>query len=61
MSWMSCEHDSFSTDIDCESRVWFGIDGHDSCSINADHDMRAWFVIEEHGSCSMNINHMEVE
>ena len=60
MNWMSYEYDSFFMDIDCESRVWFEIDGYDSCSMNADHDVRAWFVIWD-DLYSMNIDHLRVE
>ena len=45
MDWIFYEHDSFFTNIDYESRIWFGIDGYDSCLMNVDYDMRAWFVI----------------
>ena len=60
IDWMSCEHDSFFMNIDCGSRVWFGIDEHDSCSMNADCDTKTWFVIWD-DLYSMNIDHSRVE
>ena len=61
MNWMSYEYDSFFMNIDCESRIWFEIDGYDSCSMNVDRDARAWFMIEENDSYSMNIDHLRIE
>ena len=60
MNWMFCEHDSFSMDIDCESRVWFGIDKYDSYSMNTDCGMRVWFMIWD-DLYSMNIDCSRIE
>ena len=55
MNWMSCEHDSSFMDIDCELRIWFGIDGHDSFFMDTDCGLGVWFGIGGYDSCSMNI------
>ena len=60
IDWMSYKHDSFFMNIDCESRIWFGIDGHDSYSMNADCDMGVWFMIWD-DLYSMDIDHLRIE
>ena len=60
MNWMFYEYDSFFTDIDCESWVWFGIGEHDSYSMNVDCDTKVWFMIWD-GLYLMNINHLRIE
>ena len=60
MNWMFYEHDSFFMNIDCESRIWFGIDGYGSCSMNVDCDAGAWFVIWD-DLYLININYSRIE